>query len=81
MRVFVIIGALLVGMVGLLMSTCGGSYIIMFAISLWQGFRRPGGLSQAGGALAWLVLAGMFLAAGVGLCRLAAGWLRGRPGD
>jgi hypothetical protein len=76
-RILVIIGALLVGMIGLLMSACGGGYVIMFALSGLRGIRGPGGMSQAGGAIAWLVLSGMFLAVGLWLCRVAVRWMRG----
>jgi len=81
MRILVITAALLIGLVGLLMSICGGGGFVVFAINVLRSVRGSGAASQLASATGVLLMSATCAVMGVGLCRLALKWLRGRPDD
>jgi hypothetical protein len=65
MRVLMIIGALLVGMVGLFMSVCGGGFFIVSLVNLVTSSFRQGAAAANIGMVPMIVLAGGCCAVGV----------------
>lgn len=79
MRLVTVIAALLLGMVGLLMSLCGGGFLLTLAYSAFTNSVGSGHPGQLLNGLTLLVLPAAFLAGGVLLCRWAWRFLRHPP--
>ena len=75
MRFIVIIGALLLGLLGLLMSVCGGGFFIRMAYDLVANLVRSGRWQDLPGGLVLLVLPAACAAFGAPLLWVGARYL------
>jgi len=78
-RALAVIGALVLGLLGLLMSVCGGGMTIGLVFSTIQSLPRTGHRGELGGALSMLTFAVTCLVLGIALCWQAVKLIRKRP--
>jgi len=79
MRIVAIIGALLLGLIGLFMSVCGGGLILSMGRETWRGLSGAHHNPNAINGLFQLLMPAGFLALGIVLCRNAYKILRKDP--
>ena len=81
MRIVAIIGGLLLGLIGLFMSVCGGGFLISLGSdtlrNLFAAHRDPGAIT----GLVLLIVPAGSLALGIVVCRSAYRILRNNLGD
>jgi len=76
MRIVAIIGGLLLGLIGLFMSVCGGGVLFSMGRETWRNFFRAHHNPNAMSGLFLMLLPAGFLALGIVLCRSAYETLR-----
>lgn len=79
-RILTIIGALLLGLIGLIMSVYGGGIIILMVFLAIRDFQRLGS-RDISGAVAMLIIPGISLVGGITLVWLAVRLIRKRSRD